>query len=76
MKPSLVEGSTDLPLLDITIGQALENAAGRWGGEEALVVSHQDIRWTWSQPALVPIISSRSWLAQAAVWAAAASRCR
>jgi len=47
--PSFVKGRTDLPLLDITISQAFDDAAKRWGTREALVVGHQNVRWTWSQ---------------------------
>lgn len=49
MQRSLVKGATDPPLLDITISQALDSAARRWGSKEALIVSHQDVRWTWSE---------------------------
>jgi len=49
MKPSLVKGPTDFPLLDMTIGQALDATAKRWGATEALVVCHQNVRWTWSE---------------------------
>lgn len=46
---SLAHGPTDTPLLTITIGVALRQAAARWGGELALVSRHQDIRWTWAE---------------------------
>ena len=49
MKLSLVKGPTDAPLLETTIGDALDRAAERWGDQEALVVVHQGIRWTWSE---------------------------
>lgn len=46
---SHVMGSTDEPLLELTIGQALERAASRWSDATALVSRHQDVRLTWSQ---------------------------
>ena len=45
---SYVSGATDRPLLEDTIPAALAQAVERWGGREALVVRHQDVRWTWS----------------------------
>lgn len=47
--PSYACGTSDTPLLFQTIGMALENAAKTWGEREALVVCHQDIRWTYAQ---------------------------
>ncbi|MFV3077384.1 AMP-binding protein [Niveispirillum fermenti] len=47
--PSHVAGPTDIPLLSLTIGQALERAAGAWGGRDALVVPGQSVRWTWAE---------------------------
>lgn len=46
---SISRGPTDTPLLDITIGAALRNAAARWGDRLALVSRHQGIAWTWGQ---------------------------
>jgi fatty-acyl-CoA synthase len=45
--PSLVTGATMPPLLNQTIGQALDQAAARWGEREALVSVHQGVRWTY-----------------------------
>ena len=42
-------GISDKPLLFQTIGAALEDAARRWGGREALVIPHQDIRWSYGE---------------------------
>jgi len=42
-------GPTDVPLLDVTIGAALRNAAARWGTRLALVSRHQGLRWTWGE---------------------------
>jgi len=44
---SLVTGTAELPLLEHTIGTALELAVARWPHAEALVSCHQGIRWTW-----------------------------
>jgi fatty-acyl-CoA synthase len=46
---SYVCGTSDKPLLFKTIGQAIEEAAQSWGDREALVVLHQDIRWTYNE---------------------------
>ena len=45
---SYAKGATETPLLDHTIGQALDLAAQRWPDALALVSRHQGIRWTWS----------------------------
>ncbi|HEX3408203.1 MAG TPA: AMP-binding protein [Caulobacteraceae bacterium] len=44
---SYVKGGEGPPLLEITIGQALDAAAARWGGADALVSVQQKIRWSW-----------------------------
>src|SRR5260370_1743100 len=46
---SYVCGVSDEPLLYKTVGAALEEAAERWPEREALIVSHQDIRWSYGQ---------------------------
>jgi fatty-acyl-CoA synthase len=46
---SQVKGATEPPLLEHTIGEALERAARRWPNAEALVSVHQNIRLTWAQ---------------------------
>jgi len=46
---SISRGPTDTPLLDVTIGVALRDAAARWGDRLALVSRHQRIAWTWGQ---------------------------
>jgi fatty-acyl-CoA synthase len=45
---SWVKGADAPPLLETTIGQALDAAAARWGEAEALVSAHQGIRWSWA----------------------------
>ncbi|MDH3228731.1 MAG: AMP-binding protein [Alphaproteobacteria bacterium] len=44
---SYVQGGLPNPLLGLTVGDVLDEAARRWPDREALVVPHQDIRWTW-----------------------------
>jgi fatty-acyl-CoA synthase len=49
MTLSYVCGTSDEPLLYKTIGTLLEGAVDRWPEREALVVAHQQIRWSWRQ---------------------------
>lgn len=44
---SWVQGKTTPQLLDMTIGQALDDAAARWGDQVALVSVAQSVRWSW-----------------------------
>jgi len=46
---SFVCGTSDHPLIYQTIGDALDQAVEQWGEKEAIVVRHQDIRWTYRQ---------------------------
>ena len=46
---SYVHGASAVPLLGETIGRNFDTAAERWSDREALVVRHQDIRWTYRQ---------------------------
>ena len=46
---SIAQGPTGTPLLETTIGEALSQAAQRWGAELALVSRHQALRWTWAE---------------------------
>jgi fatty-acyl-CoA synthase len=46
---SHVIGATEPPLLEMTIGQALELAVERWPNETALVSRHQDVRFSWAE---------------------------
>ena len=46
---SYVHGDDSLPLLEITIGVALEEAARRYGARTALVSRQQNVRWTWAE---------------------------
>src|SRR5437868_15138964 len=49
MADSYVCGTADLPLLGITIGRSLDQAARRWGDREALVSPSHGVRWTWKE---------------------------
>ncbi len=46
---SYVHGASKLPLLGDTIGVHFDRAVMRWPNAEALVVRHQNIRWTYSE---------------------------
>ena len=46
---SYVCGVGGEPLLYKTVGAVLEEAAARWGEREALIVRHQNIRWTYRE---------------------------
>ncbi len=48
-KLSHVSGPETPPLLEMTIGAALDRAVERWGGREALVARAQSIRLTWAE---------------------------
>ncbi|WP_321396241.1 AMP-binding protein [Emcibacter sp.] len=46
---SYVNGISDKPLRYQTIGEAFDEAVDLYGEREALVVRHQDIRWTYQE---------------------------
>ena len=46
---SHVQGPTDAPLLDLTIGAALDAASRRWGDRPAVVDRGQGVRLSWSE---------------------------
>jgi len=46
---SYVHGASDDPLIGETIGANFDAAVARWRGREALVVRHQDVRWTYGE---------------------------
>src|SRR5688572_20970324 len=46
---SWVKGAREPQLLDITIGEALERAAEKWGEADALVSVAQGVRWNWCE---------------------------
>jgi fatty-acyl-CoA synthase len=47
--PSYARGASAPPLLDCTLGTALAQAARQHAHREALVVPHQNVRWTWAE---------------------------
>src|SRR5262245_14220536 len=49
LRPSYVSGVSDVPLLGLTIGQAFDETAARYPDCEALVIGHQQIRWSYRQ---------------------------
>jgi fatty-acyl-CoA synthase len=46
---SYVHGAHNVPLIGETIGSYLDGVAHRHGDQEALVVTHQNVRWTYRQ---------------------------
>ena len=46
---SYTRGTQDQPLLALTIGQAFDNTVAAYPQGEALVVRHQQLRYTWQQ---------------------------
>jgi fatty-acyl-CoA synthase len=45
---SYVCGTSTVPLLGMTIGEAFDHAVARWSDRTALVVRHQNIRWSYA----------------------------
>jgi len=46
---SYAHGASDITLIGDTIGVYFDKAVARWSGHDALVVRHQNIRWTWRE---------------------------
>jgi fatty-acyl-CoA synthase len=46
---SYVHGASEIRLFGQTVGEALEATATRFPEAQALVVPHQNVRWTWSE---------------------------
>ena len=46
---SYVCGTSQTPLRYQTVGQAFDDAVARFGDRDALVVRHQDVRWTYRE---------------------------
>jgi fatty-acyl-CoA synthase len=46
---SYVHGASSLPLIGQTLGAFFDEAAHRWSKSEALVVRHQNVRWTYAE---------------------------
>ncbi len=49
LKQSYVHGSSKTPLIGETIANNFDASVEKWDDNEALVVCHQDIRWTYRQ---------------------------
>jgi fatty-acyl-CoA synthase len=49
MQASYAHGAHDVPLIGETIGSYLDGIAARFGEREALVVAHQNVRWTYRE---------------------------
>ncbi len=49
LSQSYVHRTGPHPLLGLTVGGVLDEAARRWPVGEALVVPHQGIRWSWAE---------------------------
>ncbi len=46
---SYAAGTTAVPMLEHTIGAAMARTVEAFGDRPALVVRHQDVRWTWAE---------------------------
>jgi fatty-acyl-CoA synthase len=49
VKWSYVSGTSDTPLLGMTIGDALDRTVARFPSRDALISRHQGLRYTWTQ---------------------------
>jgi fatty-acyl-CoA synthase len=49
MKNSYFKGASDPGLVDETIGRFFDRVSETYPDQTALVVRHQDVRWTWSE---------------------------
>lgn len=49
MTESLVRGDDRTPLIEMTIGERFDQTVARFPDGDALVVRHQNIRWSWSE---------------------------
>ena len=46
---SHVYGAQTPPLIAATIGRTFDDACARWGSSDALIVRHQNVRWTYAE---------------------------
>ena len=46
---SYVHGASETPLIGETIGNYFDRAAEQYGARDALIVRHQNIRWSWRE---------------------------
>ena len=49
MLASFVCSTSSVPLRYVTVGRLLDEAVEKWPDRPALIVRHQDIRWTWRE---------------------------
>jgi len=49
MTDSFVRGDDDAPLIEMTIGALFDQTAHRHADRDALIVRHQNVRWTWRE---------------------------
>lgn len=61
--PSYTRGRQDKPLLAMTIGAAFDATASRFASREALVVRHQNLRYTWAELSATVNAIARAFLA-------------
>ncbi|HEX6122608.1 MAG TPA: AMP-binding protein, partial [Ktedonobacterales bacterium] len=47
-RPSYTSGTSEMPLLGLTIGDAFDQTVARFPEREALVARHQGLRYTWA----------------------------
>ncbi|WP_433887045.1 AMP-binding protein [Pseudomonas vranovensis] len=62
-QPSYTQGRQDKPLLAMTIGQAFDQTVARFAQREALVVRHQQQRYTWQTLAASVDLHARALMA-------------
>ncbi len=48
-EPSYVQGTSNVPLIGETIGSAFDRTAARFGQRDALIVRHQNVRWSYAE---------------------------
>lgn len=48
-QPSYVCGTSDVPLMFKTIGVMFDDTVAKYGSKDAVIVKHQNIRWTYSE---------------------------
>ena len=46
---SYVHGASNVPLIGRTLGAFFDEAARRWGRNDALIVRHQKVRWSYAE---------------------------
>ncbi len=46
---SYVHGASQTPLIGVTIGEFFDQTVAQFGERDALIVRHQQVRWSWRQ---------------------------